>query len=307
MKTRPISEAIKSFELKEAKNPVIKKVTSKAWAKKMKDKWHNMLTSANVLSKELTPRQVIDKVPKEITKDGMKRIYGAFINAMMDDVGANVGSQAWNQMTPDDVLKMVNNVASTWKLRGYGSIEGNKVPKSDGLKLVESVLEKKEKYGGKLDKETADILKDTFNKKYRKDKRVEVHPKPVKMGKGYGFEFDVMVIGDAGTPETAQVEQEVRKEIKQIIDKWEKDNPMNEGKSSLENVALRADMMEGDLKTLKSAKSKNYDDPIDREYIDGSVSNLLRGLGEIAKDLGNDKLSKLIGKASSEAMSLIGR
>lgn len=95
------------------------------------------------------------------------------------------------------------------------------------------VNEKKMKYGGKLNKEDAEILKDTLTKKYRKDKRIEVHFKLVKIGKGYGMEFNVMPIrhGDDDDTVLNRVEAELTNEIKGIINKWEVDNPMNEAKS----------------------------------------------------------------------------
>jgi hypothetical protein len=107
-------------------------------------------------------------------------------------------------------------------------------PLSEAMREFETkeakVNEKKIKYGGKLNKEDAEILKDTLTKKYRKDKRIEVHFKLVKIGKGYGMEFNVMPIrnGDDEDSVLARVEGEVTNEIKGIIDKWEVDNPMNE-------------------------------------------------------------------------------
>jgi len=121
------------------KNPYKKKVLTKAWAKKVANKWHGVLTNAgdkHGISKERTPEEIVAGSPKIITQSGIKNVFNRFINSAMDDMGANIGSQVWNSMDEKDILKMVNNILSVWNIKGYDKIEG-KIPKTDntGLRL----------------------------------------------------------------------------------------------------------------------------------------------------------------------------
>lgn len=115
-----------------------KTVTSKAWAKKNASKWYRIMATAGDgigLSKERTPEDVVKGTPKVITAKGLENVYSLYINLAMDTVGANIGSQAWNNLTEKDILKMLNNIAKELGLKGYDSLE--KQIKTDGLKIID--------------------------------------------------------------------------------------------------------------------------------------------------------------------------
>lgn len=133
--TNMINNILESDQIKAYR----KKVQSKDFAKKVKSKWSYVLTNAgdkNGLSKERSPQDVIDKKPRVISPNGIKNLWKLYINVGMDDVGANIASQAWNGMSDKDILKMVNNVAKEIGIKGWDGIE--KLPLSDGMKLKES-------------------------------------------------------------------------------------------------------------------------------------------------------------------------
>lgn len=108
---------------------------SKPWAKSVAGKWHNIMTTANAISKERTPEEVVAGTPKTISSKGVSVIFNLFMNAGMDSVGANIASQTWNSLSEKDFLEMVNNVAKELGLSSYQSVENFRKTDSSGLRL----------------------------------------------------------------------------------------------------------------------------------------------------------------------------